>query len=222
MQTHYLKNSAALLLTLLLPLGVSHAADGFPPFSWHQVPVYAHVGKTSDDFTAEQLDFLAKHFDFIAIEKSQAVRKRGSTEAGIAEAARQIKLRKLGAKVLFYWNAFLDIRSYLHILEWKPEGIEFNGIIGRPTKAYFPADPKRKALPVTYDANGRLTKIQVPATAPDSRNTVIAVEYDAPVVADPDAKGKYHWYTNRRTRHTDIRESASAGRQALPEAVTGD
>lgn len=31
--------------------------------------MYAHVGKTSDDFTPEQLDFLAKHFDFITIEK---------------------------------------------------------------------------------------------------------------------------------------------------------
>lgn len=81
-------------------------------FRWDRVPVYAHVGKSSDDFTAEQLDFLAKHFDFIAIEKNQAVRKRGSVEAGIAEAARQIKARNPEAKVLFYWNAFLDIPGY--------------------------------------------------------------------------------------------------------------
>ena len=94
------------------PLGKTADAVSTVPFSWDRVPVYAHVGKTSDDFTAEQLDFLAKHFDFIAFEKSQAVRKRGSTEAGIAEAARQIKQRNARAKVLFYWNAFLDIRSY--------------------------------------------------------------------------------------------------------------
>ena len=84
--------------------------------------MYAHVGKTSDDFTPEQLDFLAKHFDFIAFEKSQAVRKRGSTEAGIAEAARQIKLRKPAAKVLFYWNAFLDIRSYQASRDFPADG----------------------------------------------------------------------------------------------------
>ena len=24
---------------------------------------------------------------------------------------------------------------YLHVLEWKPEGIEFNGIVGKPSKA---------------------------------------------------------------------------------------
>ena len=92
------------------------------PFSWDRVPVYAHVGKSSDDFTPEQLDFLAEHFDFIAFEKSQAVRKRGNTEAGIAEAARQIKQRKPNAKVLFYWNAFLDIRHYQASREFPKEG----------------------------------------------------------------------------------------------------
>ena len=124
----------------------------------------------------------------------------------------------------FWWGAMTqkDKTIYLHVLEWKPEGIEFNGIVGKPSKAYFLADPKRKALPVTYEANGHVTKVEVPANAPDSRNTVIAVEYDAPVVTDPDAKGKYHWYTNRRTRHTDIRQSENAGRHALPKAVTGD
>jgi len=96
---------------LLVPLAELHASESLPSFSWDRVPVYAHVGKVSDDFTPEQLDFLAMHFDFIAFEKGQAVRKRGSTEAGIAEAARQIKLRKPDAKVLFYWNAFLDVRS---------------------------------------------------------------------------------------------------------------
>ncbi len=87
-------------------------AGALPPFTWDHVPVYAHVGKQSDDFTPGQLDFLAEHFKFIAIEKGQAVRKRGSTEAGIAEAARQIKRRTPDAVVLFYWNAFLNIPSY--------------------------------------------------------------------------------------------------------------
>jgi len=124
----------------------------------------------------------------------------------------------------FWWGAMTqkDKTLYLHVLEWKPEGIEFNGIVGKPSKAYFLADPKRKALSVTYEPDSYVTKVEVPANAPDSRNTVIAVEYDGPVVADPDAKGKYHWYTNRRTRHTDIRENDSAGKQALPKAVTGD
>ena len=115
-----------------------------------------------------------------------------------------------------------DKTIYLHVLEWMPEGIAFNGIVGKPSKVYFLADRKRKALPVTYEANGHITKVEVPANAPDSRNTVITVEYDAPVVTDPDAKGEYHWYTNRRTRHTDIRQGKNAGRHAVPKAVTGD
>ena len=84
------------------------AADVLPPFSWDHVPVYAHVGKASDDFTAEELEFLAKHFNFITIEKDQATRKHRSTEAGFAIAAKEIKQRNANAKVLFYWNASLD------------------------------------------------------------------------------------------------------------------
>ena len=105
---------AVVLLGLLVMLtaGMTQAGAEPLPFSWDHVPVYAHVGKTSGDFTGEQLDFLANHFGFIAFEKGQAARTRGSTEAGIAEAAQQIKQRRPGARVLFYWNAFLDIPGY--------------------------------------------------------------------------------------------------------------
>jgi len=121
----------------------------------------------------------------------------------------------------FWWGAMTqkDQTVYLHVLEWKKEGIAFNGIVGKPTKAYFLADSERKALPVKYDANAHVTTIDVPAKAPDLRNTVIAVEYDAPLVADPGAKGKYHWYTTRSRRHTAIRTSRHAGRTKLPPAV---
>ena len=64
--------------------------------------------RASDDFTTEELDFLAKHFDFITIEKDQASGKHGSTEEGFIVAAREIKKRNPRAKVLFYWNASLD------------------------------------------------------------------------------------------------------------------
>ena len=106
---HY---SLSLVALLLVPHAAIHAADALPPFGWDRVPLYAHVGKQADDFTPEELDFLAKRFNFIAFEKGQAVRKRGDTESGIAEAARQIKLRNSSAKVLFYWNAFLDYPLY--------------------------------------------------------------------------------------------------------------
>lgn len=121
----------------------------------------------------------------------------------------------------FRWGAMTqkDNTVYLHVLEWQPEGIAFNGIVGKPTKAYFLADAERKALSVKYDANGHITTIEVPATAPDARNTVIAVEYDSAVETDPDAKGKYHWYTTRSKRHTEIKSSHGAGQHKLPGAV---
>jgi alpha-L-fucosidase len=121
----------------------------------------------------------------------------------------------------FWWGAMTrkDQALYLHVLEWQREGIVFNGVVGKPAKAYFLADTERKALPVEYDADGHVTTITVPAKAPDTRNTVIAVEYDSPVVAAPDAKGKFHWYTRRSLRHTGIRRSPHAGRTKLPPAV---
>ena len=95
--------------TLLLAAApVLRANDALPLFSWDRVPVYAHVAKASGDFTPEELDFLAEHFDFITIEKGQAARKYGNTEEGFAAAAREIKKRNPDAKVLFYWNASLD------------------------------------------------------------------------------------------------------------------
>lgn len=103
-----MKHAITLSALLLAPLAALPATEAFPPFSWDHVPVYAHVGKTSDDFTPEQLDFLAKHFNFITIEKAQAAHKHGSTEAGFAVAVREIKRRNPHAKVLYYWNASLD------------------------------------------------------------------------------------------------------------------
>ena len=92
---------------LCVTTSVLRAGDALPLFSWDHVPVYAHVGKRSGDFTPRELDFLAKHFDFITIEKAQAIQKYGNTEAGFAVAAREIKKRNPKAKVLFYWNASL-------------------------------------------------------------------------------------------------------------------
>lgn len=105
--------------------------NGLPRFSWERVPVMAHVGKTGDDFTPDELDFLANHYDFLTIEKGQAFRQRGSTEAGIAEAARQIKQRNPGAKVLFYWNSFLDVPQYKAQNTFPTNG-HLNDLEGKP------------------------------------------------------------------------------------------
>lgn len=111
-------------------------------FSWDRVPVYAHVGKSSDDFTAEEVEFLADHFDLIAIEKAQAARKRKSVEEGIAVAARQIKKRNPEAKVLFYWNSFLQYSKFEANGSF-PEGGHLKDREGEPVKV-------RTILP-TYD-----------------------------------------------------------------------
>lgn len=91
--------------------------------------------------------------------------------------------------------------------------------IGKPVTAYFLSDPEKTELPIDYDANDRVTKIELSAEAPDWRNSVIAVEYAGPITKDSNAKGKYHWYTNRRSRHTEIRSSKNAGKQKLLNAV---
>jgi hypothetical protein len=107
-----MKLTTAFTLGALALTAIAAHAETLPPFSWDRVPVVAHVGKASDDFSTNEVDFLAKHFNFVVVEKAQAVQRRGTTEAGIAEAARQIKQRNPGAKVLFYWNSFLDVAQY--------------------------------------------------------------------------------------------------------------
>lgn len=117
-----MKNSIATSAFLLVAPLAALSGEGFPKFSWDRVPMYAHVGKQSDDFTPAEVEFLAKHYDFIAIEKGQAVRKGRSTEEGIAVATRQIKAKNPDAKVLFYWNTFLDIPHYDARTNVPPDG----------------------------------------------------------------------------------------------------
>jgi hypothetical protein len=112
-------SSVALLAILFLPSLADVAAGSADILD--RVPLYAHLGKTEDDFTAKELDYLADHFDFIAIEKGQAARKYGETEAGIYAAARALKQRNPACKVLFYWNAFLDYPLYKAGKDVKPE-----------------------------------------------------------------------------------------------------
>jgi hypothetical protein len=135
------------LATILLSTTLAHAQgvspksddttaqhDAYPSFSWDHVPVYAHVGKSSGDFTPAELDFLAKHFDFITFEKGQAAQKYGNTEEGFAVAAREIKQRNPRAKVLFYWNSSLNTSErggYLAMQTFPANGF-LNDSSGKP------------------------------------------------------------------------------------------
>ncbi|TWU21868.1 putative glycoside hydrolase [Novipirellula artificiosorum] len=123
----------ALSVVLALSVQALHAAgaDGHPPFSWGTVPVYAHLANMSEDFTSEQHDFLAEHFDFITIEKGHAKRNRGSTEKGFAIAVQEIKKRNPKAKVLFYWNSTIKIGGYEAIDDF-PKGGELVSKDGEP------------------------------------------------------------------------------------------
>lgn len=84
---------------------------GFPPFTWDRVPLAAHLGKPSGDFTDEEARFLAR-FPLVTIEKTQGLRTSIRGERAMHEAARRIKRFNPDAKVLFYWNAFLAYPMY--------------------------------------------------------------------------------------------------------------
>jgi hypothetical protein len=81
-------------------------------FSWERVPLYTHFGKRGADMTPAELDFLARHAPFVALEKSHGASVHGSTEAGIAATARELKRRHPRIKVLFYFNAFINWPGY--------------------------------------------------------------------------------------------------------------
>ncbi|MDQ8196269.1 putative glycoside hydrolase [Coraliomargarita sp. SDUM461004] len=117
-----MKKLLKISLALLLPSSVLVSAAHNVPFDWDTVPVYAHLANMSDDFTPEQLDFLAENFDLITIEKGHAKRKHGSTEKGFALAVDEIKKRNPDAKVLFYWNSSIKIGGYDAIDDFPQDG----------------------------------------------------------------------------------------------------
>jgi hypothetical protein len=83
----------------------------YPEFSWKKVPVYLHFGKRTA-LTEEELEFVAAHSDFICFEKGHGSLTHGSTEKGIEADAVAIKKLNPKAKVIFYWNTFLDYSMF--------------------------------------------------------------------------------------------------------------
>lgn len=116
----------------LLGKGPSSAeSSSVPPNPPRSVPLCGHLGKSDGDFTSAELDFLAKHFDLVCIEKGQAVKSRGCTEEGIYEAARQLKRRNPRMRVLFYWNAFINYPLYRAFDKFNPNW-QLRGRDGKP------------------------------------------------------------------------------------------
>ena len=81
-------------------------------------------------------------------------------------------------------------KLYLHVLKWNADGIAFNGLLSKPTKAYLLSD-RSKTLAV--EQNGGITTVKVPAEAPDMHIPVIALEFAGAIETDPGATGKYYW-----------------------------
>ena len=95
----------------------------------------------------------------------------------------------------FPWGTMTqkETKLYLHVMKWNPGGIGFNGVMGKPAKAYLLADPEQRELSVRHDASGHITTIDVPGEAPDTNDTVIVLEFNATVEIAKTAKGRYHW-----------------------------
>ena len=123
-----------LCLCLCIAIAVPKTSSAEPPptptptsavrltgFTWDRVPLNLHLGKRTADLTDAEIDFIANHSSLIALEKSHGVISHGSTEAGIADSARRITQRHPAAKVLFYFNAFINWPGYDAFKTYRPE-----------------------------------------------------------------------------------------------------
>jgi hypothetical protein len=101
---------------------------GLTGFNWDRVPLNIHFGKRDADLTDAEIDFLASHSGFIALEKGHGASAHGSTEAGIADTARRLKARNPEVKALFYLNGFINWTGYesfeTYRSEWTLRGID--------------------------------------------------------------------------------------------------
>ena len=77
--------------------------------------------KRAADLTDGEVDFVASRSRLIVLEKSHGVGANGSTEAGIADSARRIMAHDPDAKVLFYFNAFVNWPGYGAFKNYRPE-----------------------------------------------------------------------------------------------------
>lgn len=103
------------MLVFVTSLAAGLAAAESPPAvlaGWDRVPLYVHFGKRAGELTSTELDFLAANAPVVALEKSHGAAQHGSTEAGIAATARELKRRNPGIRVLFYLNAFINWPGY--------------------------------------------------------------------------------------------------------------
>ena len=91
--------SLFIFILAVVSLASLQGKEGYPPFSWDRLPVYAHFG-VDPEMTPEQYDFIAEHFSFVTM---SAGRVRDNVELVLTEACAELKKRNPEMTVLFYW-----------------------------------------------------------------------------------------------------------------------
>ena len=86
--------------------------ERYPEFSWKTVPVAFHFGKKGGMMTKKERKFVTSHSKFIVLEKAHGRPFIKDSEIAIRKEAKRIKKICPQAKVIFYWNAFLDYPLY--------------------------------------------------------------------------------------------------------------
>lgn len=96
----------------------------FPEFSWDTMPLYMFVRK-NEAFNNKEIEYLSK-FPLITFPMSTGHHNYGSTEEGILQAAKSIKLLNPKTKILYYKNAIINWPTYKEdelFLEKNPEAL---------------------------------------------------------------------------------------------------
>lgn len=107
-----MKKLSILLVGLVSVLCFSQKPDAYPTFSWDKIPVAFHFGKEKDLLTKAEAKFIASKANFIVLEKAHGFPKYKYSEEAILADAKKLKKYNKNAKVVFYWNAFLDYSMY--------------------------------------------------------------------------------------------------------------
>jgi len=93
-----MRTTLVLQISLLLSaVATVQADDGFPPFSWDRVTLYAHFGLDDKVITSDDYDYLAKYYKLITF--SAPV---NNIEPSYRVAVRAIKEHNPNIKVMTY------------------------------------------------------------------------------------------------------------------------
>jgi hypothetical protein len=97
---------------------------GYPDFTWDRVPYAAQIGKFRGDFSAAEIDFIARRFAFIAVGPGTGLGDKPAAEriqeVGFYRTARALKQANPACKVLFFWGVPGNIHNYAAYADYDP------------------------------------------------------------------------------------------------------